>query len=231
MAWPAKARGRRFYPRATARKLKFFVDNPQDHILQFHMRGEFYENEELSMIQKYCKPGSFIADIGANVGNHALFFEKFLSPCGIRVFEVNAAAADILRMNVYINQCKLIDTSFLGIGLADVEMNLAMVAEETDNVGGTRFGQSPAGPFRAVPGDAMLHGQPVNFIKMDVEGMEMAVLRGLERTICTWRPTLFIEVEDQNLPAFTQWTESSGYRVVDRFRRYRALSNYMLLPK
>jgi FkbM family methyltransferase len=211
--------------------ISFFVNNADDHIQAFHMKGQFYENEELSIIAKHCAPGSFIADVGANVGNHALFFEKFLQPRSVKVFEVNGAVIDILNINVLLNQCTKIDTSCLGVGLAESEMTLEIMLEESNNVGGTRFGRSDAGSFRALPGDTMLIGQPVNFIKMDIEGMEMQALRGLERTIQTWRPAMFVEIGNENVDEFNQWIQARGYKIVDSYRRYRSSSNYMAVWK
>ena len=41
--------------------------------------------------------------------------------------------------------------------------------------------------------DGYLAGQPVDFVKIDVEGMEHAVLAGAAGTLRRWRPTVYYE--------------------------------------
>ena len=53
---------------------------------------------------------------------------------------------------------------------------------------------------RGVPLDALISG-PVTFIKMDVEGSEMAALNGAERLIRTYRPRLAVSVYHRVLDA------------------------------
>jgi hypothetical protein len=49
--------------------LRFFVRNRRDLVQAHHFNGEFYEAEELQIIQKYFKDGGVFVDIGANVGS------------------------------------------------------------------------------------------------------------------------------------------------------------------
>jgi FkbM family methyltransferase len=56
----------------------------------------------------------------------------------------------------------------------------------------SHFGGSGGRPTPVVSLDACLHLAPVNFIKLDVEGQELAVLAGARRTLQRERPTLAI---------------------------------------
>ena len=73
-------------------------------------------------------------------------------------------------------------------------------------------------------------GRRVDFIKMDVEGMEMRVLDGLTKTVAKWRPLIFIEVENGNVDAFREWLRSTDYVTARTYRRYQANENYMVVP-
>ena len=54
----------------------------------------------------------------------------------------------------------------------------------------------------------------VDFIKIDVEGHELEVLKGGAATIEASRPILLIEIEDDNLPRVSSWLESHGFKQV-----------------
>lgn len=87
-----------------------------------------------------------------------------------------------------------------------------------------------ADALRLVRGDDLLQRRRVDFIKMDVEGMEIRVLHGLAETIARWRPVMFIEVDQGNTNDFEDWVLRNDYVAVRRFRRYPENENYMILP-
>jgi len=68
-------------------------------------------------------------------------------------------------------------------------------------------------------------------IKIDVEGMEMKVLRGLEETIRRTRPVLLLEIDDENNADFQDWIAPFDYDVVEEVRRYQNNTNYVLVPR
>ena len=73
------------------------------------------------------------------------------------------------------------------------------------NLGGTRLEFSEHGRLRVVPGDAILSGHRIDFLKIDVEGMEIDVLDGLKKTIAEQRPRILIEVDNCNVAKFFEW--------------------------
>jgi FkbM family methyltransferase len=210
--------------------LEFFVTNPRDPIQACHLRGEFFEPDELRLIAPHIPPGAVIADIGANIGNHALFFEHAVRARRVVLFEANPDAAMHLRLHGRLNRCRTWDESFLGLALAAGPGRMARQVPDPDNPGGAQFHPDPAGATRCIPGDAALAGQRVDFIKIDVEGGEMAVLAGLAATVACWQPTLFIELCAPHWPEFNAWLDAAGYRVVDSYERYPGLPNLLVKP-
>lgn len=213
------------------REVRFFVADERDVIQQHHAIGQFYEVEELRIIAKFLAPGGVFVDIGANVGNHALYVGTYLHPRQIVVFEPNPPAIAILRLNLALNGLqRVVDLTHLGTGLADVPSR-AQIRVPDGNLGGSWFAPSQDdGALALIRGDDALAQRRVDFLKIDVEGMEMQVLAGLQQTIATWRPPVFIEIENRNAEAFQAWTARQGYRIERRFRRYEVNENYLILP-
>ena len=87
-------------------RLVFAVDNPQDAIQAHHVRGQFYEEEELDYLRTVIPPRVTVADAGANVGNHAIFFSKICRAERVFAFEANPAAIGLLTKNVLMQKGK-----------------------------------------------------------------------------------------------------------------------------
>ncbi len=212
------------------RMVRFFVTNRRDAIMKFHAEGSFYEVEELEMIRRhYTGKGTFV-DIGANIGNHALYVSLFLNASKIIVFEPNPSAISILNQNLRLNDCKNVQTGFLGLALSGRARRLKGTTPDPDNLGHTVFYDDAAGEVRAIQGDAVLSDEPVEFIKIDVEGMELEILSGLQETIKRCRPAIFVEVWDNVLRPFQSWCESAAYQLIERFRRYPGIENFLIKP-
>jgi FkbM family methyltransferase len=217
------------------RTLRFFVANPNDVIQRHHLMGEFYEKEELEIITSHWCPGGTVLDIGANVGNHTVFMSKYLSAKQIFVFEPNPPVAAVLQINILLNQCSNVDVRFLGKALGATDQRVSLVLPPRtraglENLGGTSVASDPKGSVAMVTGDSLLAGEHVNFIKIDVEGLEMEVLDGLQNTISLGRPNIFIEVMQANEDALFEWMTRNAYKIIAQYSRYDRIVNYMLIP-
>lgn len=210
--------------------IRFFVVNDSDIIQKRHAIGAFYEVEELAIISEFFDPGSTFVDIGTNVGNHAIYVSKYLRPGHVILFEPNPPAIEILTINLLLNGLlDKVNINHLGFGLAEIEGE-ATPKIPVDNLGGTQLvSASEAGTIKLARGDRLLANEPVGFLKIDVEGMELGVLSGLEQTIRRNRPRMFVEVENKNIPSFLAWAEARDYKVAKTFRRYRTNENFLLV--
>jgi FkbM family methyltransferase len=207
--------------------ISFFVNNEEDLIQNHHLRGEFYEKEELEIISRYFKSGCFV-DIGANIGNHTIFVAKFLKPTRIVCIEPNPEAINILETNIRLNDLSgIVDQRYLGIGLAAASGTADLHQPQVNNLGAMQL-LTGNGQIRVAVGDDLLYTEIPDFIKIDVEGMEMDVLKGLEHTISRRSPAMFIEVDNRNRAEFDAWCASHSYSIAQTYRRYSTNENFLI---
>jgi FkbM family methyltransferase len=208
----------------------FTVTAPRDVIQQYHNLGRFYEEHEMRALQLIFGFGGTFVDIGANIGNHALYVAKFLRPRKVIVFEPNPAAVEILLSNLCLNGVEdVFDLSHLGYGVSDGASTSLGFNTPERNLGATTLVEE-AGDVTCITGDSVLGAEKVSVIKIDVEGMEMRVLDGLRETIARCRPVVMIEVDNENREVFADWLKTHRYRIQWRFKRYKANQNFVVVP-
>lgn len=209
----------------------FTVTNPRDAIQRKHRNGQFYEPEELEIIRTHFRPGQVFCDIGANIGNHTLFAMKFLHAARAVLFEPNPDAIAILRSNLQLNGIEdVCDLTHLGFGLSDATAEGLSIDVPAENLGGGRMVEG-SGTLQTRRGDDVLAGTPVDFLKIDVEGMELRVLAGLEQTIAARQPSMFIEVDETNAAGFATWVQEHNYVVRAKHKRHRTNENFLIAPR
>lgn len=217
--------------RIHGREFRFAVSDIPDPIQRSHRNGRFYEAEELEIIRGVFPLGGTFVDIGANVGNHSIFVGAFLSPAKIIPFEPNPLAWKLLLANLALNGLTgIADLSHVGVGLGASDATGFGMSEQFRNLGGARMLEGQ-GAIDLRTGDSLLARERPALIKIDVEGMELQVLEGLEATVHRSRPLLFVEVNDSNLAGFQGWCQRMEYKTVTTFRRYRTNCNYLIRPR
>ena len=214
--------------------LRFFVGNRHDLVQAHHLRGEFYEAEELDIIRRYFRQNGVFVDIGANVGNHTIFASKILNAQKVIPFELHPDALALLTTNIASNNCQNVDESFLGYGVSSSGEPLSpQRASYGNNLAGVRFkpqGSGDAQSFPTICTDVALNDIWVDFIKIDIEGMEMDAIKSLDQTIKRCRPTIFVEIDNNNHELFVTWCEEHKYSIMETFKRYEWNVNYLVMP-
>jgi len=207
----------------------FFVADQEDIIQREHLHRRFYEEEELEIIRQAFRGGVFL-DVGANVGNHTLFAAMYLGASRVICIEPNPIAYGILRANVGLNG-QHDKITLYPVGLSDARCR-ASIDIPAHNLGGGTLapGAADAG-IEVFTGDELLNGSTIDFIKIDTEGMELGVIRGLANTIRRDHPSIFVEVEDKNADAFLRLMGTFGYTIKKRYRRYNTNENFLAVPE
>lgn len=210
---------------------KFHVVNGEDTIQRCHTRGFFYEEEELLDLKLSVPNKSIIVDVGANVGNHAVFFSKVYKANKVVLFEPNPTAIECLRKNIELNDLDSVcDLRHLGLALGAKEGKADICHPEhlSGNLGAASIRPSDFGSVNVCPADQLLVDiEYIDLIKIDVEGFELEVLAGFNTLIHKFKPVIYVEVSDENLGAFNDWLKFNSYRIDRTHSRHRGLKNLL----
>mgnify|MGYP003956052965 CR=1 FL=1 len=191
--------------------LAFRIAYWNPYIESMLVSGHVFEDTQLLALKKIISPGATVVDVGANIGQHTIFFAKNLKAKKVIPIEPNPSFAEIIRENVALNDVVNVDFSLLGYGVGEKEGKCRIVesdiSPQDDVVEYDQLGEIPISPL-----DRLIK-EDVHLIKIDVDESELEVLRGMEKILETMRPTLAIEVVHQNLSIFLRIMESFDYRI------------------
>lgn len=157
----------------------------------------FYDLPTQLLIQQVLQSGDIFVDVGANEGMISLVAARCVGSLGrVIAFEPNPAPRAIFERNILRNNINNVEIRPTGLG--DLNSVLDLFVPEINSGEGTFTtlrglrGRSVACPVTV--GDEALKGVRPQLIKIDVEGFEAHVLRGLQQTIERARPAICIEL-------------------------------------
>lgn len=184
----------------------FFVHAKNDYIPRVMAeQASFYETPFLETLASLYKPGSTIVDCGANIGNHSVFFAKVLG-ADVISFEPQPFNHLILKANILLNNCQ---SNFLliekGAGEKKDILSLHMAVE--DNYGSftteKKFVKTKSNDpsilktfnisIEKMDDEIGFLKKEISIIKIDVEGMELSVLKGARQIIKNNLPAIAAE--------------------------------------
>ncbi len=175
------------------------------------MHPEIQMFEELT---EELQPGDVFYDVGAHLGWHAVVAASILADIEVVAFEPHPEIASQLSTvlettghDATIEQVALYDSSGTVEFTATPEAGAHVAGARGDHPGETIS-------VEAVDGDSLVECeeiQPPDIVKVDAEGAEAEVLRGLERTIESELPRIiYCEIHEDQRPV-TQLLEKFGY--------------------
>ena len=180
-----------------------------DHIGGAIISNGIYEKDFLDMTTKVLTElmqgtgfkAGICLDVGANIGNHSIFYSTIFSR--VIAFEPNPIAYKLLQANVLKNNILNVEIITAGLGAESQQKKLfvcsknlgmsSLVEQEISTNLELSFditieaGDNLINKF--VVGDSF-----ISFIKIDVEGFEADTLMGLQKTIAKHLPVIAIEL-------------------------------------
>jgi FkbM family methyltransferase len=128
-----------------------------------------------------------VLDIGANIGTHAIPVSKHVQR--VVAFEPNAHNFNLLTKNCAETGCKNISCNNIALGSDTYQASTTFDYGKTVLTSGKDITVTALDNIKGFPS--------VDFIKIDVEGMEPDVLEGATGTVAYYKPHLFIEMQDE----------------------------------
>jgi FkbM family methyltransferase len=176
-------------------RLSIRID-PRNSIEMDVFRGR-YELDVQRVIRDYVSRGDFCIDVGANVGAISLSLCDRVGPTGhVYCFEPGPPFLERLRANFALNPTLLERASLHAVGLSDREMELLWSQDPDHPWNGGFIPHETKVKLPVVTLDSFVSENAVprvDFIKIDVEGMELDVLAGAAKTLAQFHPKILVE--------------------------------------
>jgi FkbM family methyltransferase len=183
----------------------------------------------LDLRRKYFKDGVLAIDCGANIGVHTIEWAKRMTGWGsVLAIEAQERLYYALAGNIAINNCfnavalnaaisdkpgvlkipqpdYLVPASFGSLELRKTQ-NTEFIGQPID------YSEASLTSVQAISIDSLKLPR-IDFIKIDVEGMEMEALTGAAESIARCRPALLVESIKTNATALREWLVTRDYTI------------------
>lgn len=145
----------------------------------------FYEMGTLHVIKNSLKKGGVFIDVGASVGLMSVFASAVVGQSGkVLAFEPQVERFSFLKKNIQLNH--LVNVLPFNIGLGTKEQTLTLYTDRNSPSLVDRSGRATSEKVKIRRLEEIvdeLKINSVNFIKVDVEGFEVMVLKGAEKIL------------------------------------------------
>ena len=168
-------------------KLRIPKRDRSPYVLSLYLDGE-YEPEESRFITDFLAPGQLAFDIGANIGYMTCLMAKAVTGRGrVHAFEPDPTNFDVLRQNVAMNGFEGVITRCAALSS---HTGTELISLSDENRGDHTLVSLPGRariPVETVSFDeyyaSSCAGQRVRLVKIDVQGYEFEVLKGMEGSL------------------------------------------------
>jgi FkbM family methyltransferase len=203
---------------------------PRLYLLVERFRG--WVNWDKRVYLSFVQRGNIVLDVGANVGAHAVFLSHLVRDDGrVLAFEPLAPNVDALRETIRRRSRTANITVFqLALGNPGKTRQEVVIRAPGNDLTQASLQLQGAGSWQrkqsvheyevsltSLDAEGEVQALPsIDFIKIDVEGGELDVLKGAARTISKHRPLIYCEV-------YARWAASFGYSPAELFEFLRTL--------
>jgi FkbM family methyltransferase len=164
---------------------------------------------ELAMLLAFVRAGDDVVDVGSHIGTFAIPIAR--KGARVTAIEPQASAFRLLQENAKLNGVEL-DARQVAIGTGG-----ALTIDEVPGNSGAGF-LTPGGAIGTTALDGLVGRADV--LKVDVEGMELEVLRSARRLIARDRPVIYLEIHATQLRRYGASTAMAERFLLDLNYRF-----------
>ncbi len=181
--------------RLPTRFYRFFPDN--------------YEKDNFQFFFSSTKPGDTVLDFGAHIGLFAAMAAKAVGGNGkVYAFEPSPSTNELLKKTVVINNASSIISTFQKAIGGTVGKTTFFVGEQADNAN-SLVNYKEDRPFRGIDIDVTTIDTfvkeqqlaKIDFIKIDVEGVEYDAMKGAVETFRKFKPKAILAIHPEPVKA------------------------------
>jgi len=163
---------------------------------------------DLLIVKEFLTKGDIVVDIGANIGIYTKYMSKFVGTTG-QVISIEPIPITFSFLINNIKKLKLMNVETHNVAIAEKEMTSEMIIptgisgeyysrakllDSNNNVTEVNLRKIEV---RLVPLDMLVDSidRIISFIKIDVEGFELSVLKSAKKILEKNKPSLLVEVD------------------------------------
>jgi FkbM family methyltransferase len=159
-----------------------------------------WEPDITTWMRSFVRSGDTVIDIGANTGYYATLLGAIVGPTGtVMAFEPVPSIYRELIANLARNHLKNVEAHQVALGSAQGEIEVFRASSTNIGNSSTRWeqGHTSEGAVEVRVADDVLAavGARIRLVKIDTEGDEIEVLRGMGRTLSSMPPGSAVLVE------------------------------------
>jgi FkbM family methyltransferase len=220
---------------------KNYVFLTNDAIGNTIKREGCWEEHITEILVEYIKPTHNCLDIGANFGYHTIAMGLLTKENG-KVFSFEPMKLFYHQVNANAHLNGLTNVCVFNNAVGDVEENVyipepSTTLDDVINHGDNSITNNISEQLVKMITIDSLKLPDINFIKMDVQGCELRVLKGAKQKILKDKPTLIVEIEEFQLAKFGYTSqhlisfikEELGYDMYQIMTKYPA--DFLCVPK
>lgn len=174
----------------------------------------FWERKMLERVRRWLPERPVVVDVGGFVGNHAIYFARVCEAREVVTFEPQPRMANVLEYNAALNGVDQI-VRLLRVALGERVGRASVLGRLVGSAATTAFCYDDQGsvPVETIDG---FEFQWMDLLKVDVEGMELSVLRGASSALSRLAPLVWVEAASgRSYHDVENYLNEQGYKLLE----------------